>query len=184
MPDVSGDGMAFVVSSTGCSSVSAVTGSSVTSGVPSGGGSLIRVSVNGGGAASGGVYELCVRWSSVSAYFSVGPFAIVTVVSLTPSVIPAVSGTVQWIAVGGAGLVNVSGGGGGGDSSAFVVSSSGCSSSSLSSVVTSVSCVFLSSTSLMLSVVDDGASAGVYELCMRVSATSVYFWSGHNVTIG
>ena len=176
MPDVSGDSGAFVIA-VSCSLPNAtaptVVGNSwVTSSWASG--SAISLSVSGSGAVAG-VYELCVRWSSVSPYFSAGTFDLLSVTSVVPSVISATSG-VQIVGVSGAGLLNVSSDGG-----AFVISRN-C--SVVLSVVTSVWSVFVNSTSVTLNVNAGGATAGVYLLCMREAATSVYFWSGATLTIG
>ena len=177
MPDVSGDNGAFVIA-VSCSAPNAtaplVVGNSwVTSTWASG--SAILLSVSGSGAVAG-VYELCVRWSSVSPYFAAGTFDLLSVTSVVPSVISARSGSQQIVGVSGAGLLNVSSDGG-----AFVISRN-C--SVVMSVVTSVWSVFVNSTSVTLNVNAGGATAGVYSLCMREAATSVYFWSGATVTIG
>ena len=178
MPNVSGDSRAFVIA-TSCSSpnsTSPLTVISTSIANTWNSATSISLSVSASGAASG-VYQLCGRWSVVSPYFVAGVFDIVSVTSLTPNVLPVLSATGQTVALVGVGLVNVSG-----DASAFVVSSAAC--ASPVSAVTSVSSVFLSSSSVTLSVVDTGAVAGVYSLCMRASSTSGYFSSGLTVTIG
>ena len=178
MPNVSGDAAAFVVavscsapSWTSPSTVSSTSATNVWNGATS-----ITASVSSNGAVAGS-YELCVRWSAVSPYFRAGAFAIVSVTSVVPSVIPALATTVS-VVVSGVSLVNVNG-----DGQAFVVSSTSCSGGP-TSVVTSVASSYSSSTSVTLTVSDSGAVAGVYSVCMRVSATTVYFSSGLTLTIG
>ena len=178
MPNVSSDVSAFVVAAS-CSTPSTTSptvlaSTSTTNTFTSS--SSIAVSVSAGGA-SAGVYQLCARWTATSPYFLVGAFDVVSVTSLTPLVLPVLSGTGQSVALVGAGLLNV-----GGDGLAFVVSSTVC--TSATSAVTSVASVFVSATSITLTVVDTGAVAGVYSLCMRASSTSVYFSSGLTLTVG
>ena len=178
MPNVSGDASAFVVAAS-CSTPSTtsptvVASTSATNAFTSS--SSVSVSVSANGAAAG-VYQLCVRWTATSPYFVAGSFDVVSVTSLTPNVLPVLSATGQTVALVGVGLVNVNG-----DGSAFVVSSTAC--GSPTSAVTSVASAFSSSTSIVLTVVDTGASAGVYSVCMRASSTSVYFSSGLTLTVG
>ena len=178
MVDVSGDASAFVVAAS-CSTPSTtsptvVASTSATNTFTSS--SSISASVSANGAAAG-VYQLCVRWTSTSPYFVAGSFDVVSVTSLTPNVLPVLSGSGQSVALVGAGLVGVNG-----DGSAFVVSSTVC--TAATSAVTSVASVFSSATSIALTVVDTGSSAGVYSLCMRTSSTSVYFSSGMMLTVG
>lgn len=62
LQDVSGDALAFVVSSSVCgSSVSGVTDVSTSSSAPTMGGSVMNVTVNALNAATG-TYWLCARW--------------------------------------------------------------------------------------------------------------------------
>ena len=178
MPNVSGDAAAFVVAvscsvpnSTSPTSVSSTSATNVWHGATS-----ITASVSANGAFAGS-YQLCVRWSVVSAYFRAGAFGIVSVTSVVPSVIPVLATTVS-VVVSGVSLVNVNG-----DGQAFVVSSTSCSGGP-TSVVTSVASSYSSSTSVTLTVNDSGAVAGVYSVCMRVSATTVYCSSGLTLTIG
>ena len=178
MPNVSGDASAFVVAAS-CSTPSTtnptlVASTSATNTFTSSSSILVSVSANG---AAAGVYQLCARWTAASPYFVAGSFDVVSVTSLTPSVLPVLSATGQSVALVGAGLVNVNG-----DGAAFVVSSTVC--TSATSAVTSVTSVFSSSSSIALTVVDTGASADVYSLCMRTSSTSVYFSSGLTLTVG
>ena len=178
MPNVSGDASAFIVAAS-CStpsttSPSVLASTSATNTFTSS--SSIAVSVTASGATAG-VYQLCARWTATSPYFLVGVSDVMSVTSLTPSVLPVLSGTGQSVSLVGAGLLNV-----GGDGLAFVVSSTVC--TSATSAVTSVASVFSASTSIALTVVDTGASAGVYSLCMRASSTSVYFSSGLTLTVG
>ena len=178
MPNVSGDGSAFVVAAS-CSTPSTTSptvlaSTSATNAFTSS--SSIAVSVSASGAVAG-VYQLCGRWTASSPYFLIGTFDIVSVTSLTPNVLPVLSATGQTVALVGVGLVNVNG-----DGSAFVVSSTAC--GSPTSAVTSVASAFSSSTSIALTVVDTGASAGVYSLCMRTSSSSSYFSSGVTLTVG
>ena len=111
------------------------------------------------------------------AYIDSGAIDIVSVTSVSPNVLPVLSATSQTVAMVGVGLVNVDG-----DGSAFVVSSTAC--SSPTSAVTSVASVFSSSTSIALTVVDTGATTGVYTLCQRITSSSAYFSTGKTLTIG
>ena len=126
--------------------------------------------------AQGGKYQLCVRWSSSSAYVTASnSLRIVSVDSLKPNVIGSM-GLVQSIVVTGVNLPNVSG-----DGQAFVLSSS-ISCSSLASA--SVYSEFTNSSLLTLFVSDSGSAAGIYALCLRTSPTNAYFPTGMDVTIG
>ena len=189
MPNVSSDGGAFVVSASvsSCSGsvVSGVAGVTVVSNSwTSGSGISVVVSAS---ATSAGMYVVCARWSAMSEYFTAGLLGIVSVTSVSPAVIPAAvggsGGSSVMMTVSGVSLVNVSG-----DASGFVISSSGgggggtC--ASPVSAVTSVNSVFVNSSMVVLNVTDSGSVAGMYLLCMRVSPSTVYFWTGMNVTIG
>ena len=178
MPNVSGDNSAFVIA-VSCSTPNAMTPSAAASTSATNvwnSVSSISVTVGASGAVAGTDYRLCVRWSAVSPYFDAGSFDLLSVTSVVPSVIPA-SAVTQTLTVSGAGLVNVAA-----DAGGFVIS--GNCNGTPTSAVTSVVSSFTSSTSVSLTVNANGATAGVYLLCMRDSTTSVYFSSGATVTIG
>lgn len=172
--NVSADASAFVMAAT-CAAPTPSAVSSIASVFVSGASVTLTINASASSPAS---LRLCMRASSTSPYFDMGPLNVMGITSITPAFLAAGAVTPASLAVVGAGLVDVSA-----DAAAFAITGN-ASCAAPTSAVTSSASTFVSATATTLSVSYTAAAAGAYRVCLRAATTAPYFDTGRTVTIG